>query len=283
MSLENPQLEDGHLKIANVVAEVLAHTQLSGHESRVLWLLLRKTYGWSKKTDFISLSQWVEGTGLSKSHVVDTLNRLVARRIICKAIPENRNATTQEYWFNKHSDQWQPFPKTGTFPKSGMLPFPKSGHTTARVLTTEKYLKDLVEQSQLDPSLTPSKPKRKAKDVSPEVTEVLAYLNAKTGSKYSVAPDLVARFKQGATVIQAKTIIDKKVAEWGGTEMAPWLKPSTLFCKKHFDEYLNQPGIQTASSRRLVPVPVLTPEQEEKHKKDRRAWLFDEKLKEEAR
>lgn len=283
VSLSNPQLEDGHLKIANVVAEVLAHTQLSGHESRVLWLLLRKTYGWSKKTDFISLSQWVEGTGLSKSHVVDTLNRLVTRRLICKAVPENRNATAQEYWFNKHSDQWKPFPKSGTFPKSGMLPFPKSGHTTAINTTTEKYLKDLVEQSELDHPVNPPKPKRKTKDVSPEVTEVLAYLNVKTGSKYSVAPDLVARFKQGATVEQAKAIIDKKVAEWAGTEMAPWLKPSTLFCKKHFDEYLNQPGIQTISSRRSVPVPVLTPEQDAKHKAKARSWFMNENAKEEAR
>lgn len=136
MSLENPQLEDGHLKIVNAVAEALAHTQLSGHESRALWFLFRKTYGWSKKTDVISLSQWMEGTGLSKSHVVDTLNRLVVRRIIRKSVPENGNKKRQEYWFNKHADQWKPFPKTGTFPKSGIISFPKTGHTTTRKDTT---------------------------------------------------------------------------------------------------------------------------------------------------
>jgi uncharacterized phage protein (TIGR02220 family) len=135
----------------------------------------------------------------------------------------------------------------------------------------------------LDAPLPPPKPKRKTKDMSPEIMEVLTYLNAKIGSKYSVASDLVARFKQGATVEQAKAIIDKKVAEWAGTEMAPWLKPSTLFCKKHFDEYLNQPGIQTASFRRPVPVPMLTPEQDAKHKAKARSWFMDEKAKQEAR
>ena len=138
MSLISPQLEDGHLKIANSIAEALAHTQLSGHESRVLWFLFRKTYGWSKKADVISLSQWMEGTGLSKSHVVDTLNRLVVRRIIRKAVPEIRNKKSQEYWFNKHANEWKSFPKTGTFPKSGIISFPKSGHTTTRKNTTTK-------------------------------------------------------------------------------------------------------------------------------------------------
>jgi phage replication O-like protein O len=280
MSLENPQLEDGHFKIAIGIAEALARTQMSGHESRVLWFLFRKTYGWNKKRDFISLSQWMEGTGLTKSHVVDTLNRLVKRKVIFKTVPENRNARAQEYGFNKHYGEWKPFPKTGTFPKSGMLSFPKTGPTIYKVLTTEKYLKDIVEQSRLDAPL-PSKPKRKTKDVNPAVSEVLAYLNQKTGSKYSVAPDLVARFKQGATITQAKSIIDKKVTEWSDTEMAPWLKPSTLFCKKHFDEYLNQPTKYT-TTKTQVPGEKMTPEQDVQHRRKMRQWLYDEKLKEEA-
>ena len=123
---------------------------------------------------------------------------------------------------------------------------------------------------------------RKSKDTDPFVQEVLTYLNLKIGSKYSVAPDLVARFKQGATVDQAKAIIDKKVVEWAGTEMAPWLKPSTLFCKKHFDEYLNQPGVQSLG-KPAIPVPIWTEEQDLKHKEQARRWISDDSKKEEAR
>ena len=93
--------------------------------------------------------------------------------------------------------------------------------------------------------------KKRTKDVLPEVTEVLAYLNAKIGTHYSVSPDLSARIRAGASVAQAEQIIDKKVAEWQGTEMARYLRPSTLFCAKHFDEYLNQPVTVPVGSRHV--------------------------------
>ena len=103
------------------------------------------------------------------------------------------------------------------------------------------------------PGLAEGKPREQKckKGILPEVTEVLAYLNAKIGTRYSVSPDLAARIRAGATVEQAKQIIDKKVAEWQGTEMARYLRPSTLFCAKHFDEYLNQPVTVPLGSRHV--------------------------------
>ena len=44
--MASPQREDGHLDLANDIVEKLAKTQLSGYESRILWALLRKTWGW---------------------------------------------------------------------------------------------------------------------------------------------------------------------------------------------------------------------------------------------
>jgi uncharacterized phage protein (TIGR02220 family) len=70
--------------------------------------------------------------------------------------------------------------------------------------------------------------------------EAMAYLNAKVGSRFLVSPDLEARLAKGATLDQVKTVIDKKFEEWNGTEQQVYLRPSTLFCKKHFNEYLNQ-------------------------------------------
>lgn len=48
-----------------------------------------------------------------------------------------------------------------------------------------------------------------------------------------------ARFADGFTAADFKTVIDNKVAEWKGTEMAKYLRPETLFGTK-FESYLNQ-------------------------------------------
>ena len=47
-----------------------------------------------------------------------------------------------------------------------------------------------------------------------------------------------ARLKEGFTVDNFKTVIDKKCAEWLGTEFEQYLRPATLFGTK-FEGYLN--------------------------------------------
>ena len=54
--MANPQTENGHIKIANEIIEAITRTNLSAHESRVLWYIIRKTYGFNKKMDWMALS-----------------------------------------------------------------------------------------------------------------------------------------------------------------------------------------------------------------------------------
>ena len=96
--MTGPQLEDGYLKIAVDLASALARLRLSGYQSRCLWFLIRKTYGWDKPRDVISLNQWVYGTGLKKSHVSRTLKELVERNIVTK--------NGKEYGLQKNPDKW---------------------------------------------------------------------------------------------------------------------------------------------------------------------------------
>ena len=78
-----------------------------------------------------------------------------------------------------------------------------------------------------------------------QVAEIIAYLNDKLHTKYSAksaanARLIIARLKDGYTVENFKTVIDKKYSEWNGTEFATYLRPQTLFGNK-FDNYLNAP------------------------------------------
>ncbi|HID99981.1 MAG TPA: replication protein, partial [Thiotrichaceae bacterium] len=84
--MASPQLENGYVRIANELVEALARTHLSSHESQILWALWRKTYGWHKKSDRISLAQFATATGLRKDVCSRTLTRLIERKIIDKNV-----------------------------------------------------------------------------------------------------------------------------------------------------------------------------------------------------
>lgn len=105
----NPQIEDGHIDIANEIAEALAKINLSAYESRILWVIWRKTYGWHKKMDRISVTQFQATTGLKRWHVSRTLSELIKRNIVTR-IGDNRIIT---YSFQKDYTKWKAVTKRG--------------------------------------------------------------------------------------------------------------------------------------------------------------------------
>jgi phage replication O-like protein O len=99
------QIENGNFaRIHNDISERLAHTDLNGSEFRCLWFLLRKTYGFQKKEDDISYSQFSEGTKLDRRNVMRSLEKMVQRCIIYRR--ENGNNRPQTWGFNKYFEQW---------------------------------------------------------------------------------------------------------------------------------------------------------------------------------
>ena len=74
--MSSPQVENGHTRLANEIMEALCRFRIPGVERQVLDAILRKTYGWHKKKDAISLSQFVQMTGISKSHIIHALKSL---------------------------------------------------------------------------------------------------------------------------------------------------------------------------------------------------------------
>lgn len=75
-------------------------------------------------------------------------------------------------------------------------------------------------------------------------TPVVTYLNEKAGTKYRASSAktqkvIHARVAEGFTLEDFMAVIDKKTAEWMGTEWEKFLRPETLFGPK-FESYLNQ-------------------------------------------
>ena len=101
-------------------------------------------------------------------------------------------------------------------------------------------------------------------DVDKSHFEIIEYLNLKTGSKFkpTTKPYVQAirsRLKEGYTVDDFKTVIDKKCREWQGTKLEKYLTPKTLFAPSHFDTYLNsnETATMTDTERKVAELHAL--------------------------
>jgi phage replication O-like protein O len=101
--MSKPELEKGFTRLANELMEALCRTNLAKYESRILWTVLRKTYGYQKKMDEISLSQFSKATGIDKPNVHRTLKLLIRRRII---VSEPQVPGKIFYGLQTDYDQW---------------------------------------------------------------------------------------------------------------------------------------------------------------------------------
>jgi len=131
--MANPQAEDGHVDLANEIVEEFYNLQLSGNQWRLLWVIIRQTYGWHKKTDRISISFFERRTRLKRRHVVRALNDMVERKIITK----NDTTFISTYGFQKDYSKWDSLPKK-TCAKNGNGSLPKMTPTKEIKETTQK-------------------------------------------------------------------------------------------------------------------------------------------------
>jgi phage replication O-like protein O len=140
--MANPQKEDGHTRIANEIMEALGHIRIPGEAMQVLWVILRQTYGWNKKTDAISLSQFMKKTGLLRQHVADNIKKLIKMNIITEkgyAITEKGNELGKVFEFNKDYDKWTPLPKKVTPALNTVTPAPNTVHAPNTVQIGTEY------------------------------------------------------------------------------------------------------------------------------------------------
>lgn len=81
-----------------------------------------------------------------------------------------------------------------------------------------------------------------------DFSEVISHLNTALGfegaqgfkaTTKNTQSFIRARLKEGFTIEDFKTVIDKKSRQWlNNPEMRKFLRPATLFCAKHFESYL---------------------------------------------
>ena len=101
------------------------------------------------------------------------------------------------------------------------------------------------------------------------VRQIVDHLNEKAGTKYMASSratvELIkARLNERWTVEDHIKVIDNMTAAWkGDPKMEEYLRPSTLFARAHFEEYLNRKPTARTGANRFQNFPA---RQDQQHK-----------------
>ena len=107
------QIDNGNFtRIHNEILEHLVSANLNGTELAVVLFVLRKTYGFNKLQDEISLSQFTNAIPVSKETICSALYKLQLVKII-RLVKKGSSKLCSNLWaFNKNYDTWQLVKKT---------------------------------------------------------------------------------------------------------------------------------------------------------------------------
>lgn len=140
MPSDGPQLEDGYTKIANELLEAFAKIRLRGQEAQIVHAVMRKTYGFNKKSDAISFGQLSEATGINRRKVIMLVQSLVSKKVLGSAHNGTRNPST--IWINKHYSEWLHSAHKGTSAQKDTIPSAHKGTSASAHKGTHKRKKE---------------------------------------------------------------------------------------------------------------------------------------------
>ncbi|EAT0596064.1 replication protein [Salmonella enterica] len=201
-------LDDGFTRIANEILEAVMHAGLSQHQLLVFMAVMRKTYGFNKKSDWVSNEQLSELTGILPHKCSSAKSALVKRGILTQ--------TGRVIGINKTVSEWSSLPVKGTekkpylekvnLPESGKKSLPESGNG---YYPNQVNTKDTITKDSKDNSNKPPKPPR-AVSFDASSVQLPDWLSSFTWSSWvEYRRDLKKPIKSQQTVTQAINLLDR--------------------------------------------------------------------------
>ncbi|WP_079987678.1 replication protein [Salmonella enterica] len=201
-------LDDGFTRIANEILEAVMHAGLSKHQLLVFMAVMRKTYGFNKKSDWVSNEQISELTGILPHKCSAAKSVLVKRGILTQ--------TGRVIGINKTVSEWSSLPEKGTekkpylkkvnLPESGNKSLPESGNG---YYPNQVNTKDTITKDSKDNSNNPPKSPRVVSFDASSV-QLPDWLSSITWSSWvEYRRDLKKPIKSQQTVTQAINLLDR--------------------------------------------------------------------------
>lgn len=151
MEYKHLQVENGNFtRIINPLIDALIKVPFKGCELAVAFFIIRKTYGFNKKEDEISLSQFENGIKKTRPSVVKALKNLKLVNIAKLVKTGNSKKQSNTWAINKYIDTWE-LVKTAKLVKH-RKPTSKAAHkelvkAALHTKDIKDRVKDIAEQS----------------------------------------------------------------------------------------------------------------------------------------
>jgi phage replication O-like protein O len=240
------KLKPNFTPVPNVVFDSIMRTLASG-PLKVLLAVCRYTYGWGKQADRISLGQLAEMTNMNRSNVHRAAKQLGSLLFVKPGNPSKNEAS--EYRLNVEISDTDLLSLRQQEPLSTrQQPVVRPVVTSATIQRNPK--KEEKNDAKASASVTHKRSGRLTRgagippELQPTVSSIVAKINELAGTHYrDDKPDalrnLLDRLRDGQTEAECLTVVEGRHAAWAGNEkMLEYLRPSTLFAKKHFEDYL---------------------------------------------
>lgn len=102
------QLEHGHTRIAHPILEALSLAPFNASQLKVALVVIRETYGWSRKEAPISQTQFQAATGLHRDTVKNALRELTGEGVV-RVVREATFTDPAVYRLQKDPEEWGRF------------------------------------------------------------------------------------------------------------------------------------------------------------------------------
>ena len=158
MKNKTPQLEKGFIQIAsgkeeNDILMALIKQRLNATQYQIMLLVIRKTWGFKKKEDWISLTQFEKYLSKSRASVCKEIKQLVKNNLLVK---KSILGVRASYHINKDFTKWKPLVKKTRLvnkirltSKQNKTQLVKKSIHTKDTITKETYTKDNTPQAEL--------------------------------------------------------------------------------------------------------------------------------------
>ena len=103
--MANPKLENGYTRIAHELLEQIVLADFSGAEFKILFAIVRQTYGYQKKSAAISMMQFSDMCGLHETTVSKTMKKLIEKKVV-EEVSSPGFAKRREVAINKNYTEW---------------------------------------------------------------------------------------------------------------------------------------------------------------------------------
>ena len=104
--MASPQTENGFTSIANELMDAIPQYKFNGTQFRILFVVLRYTYGFQRKSHELSLTFLANKTGIHKQQIKRELDILIQNNVLVEASAPTFNKT-RSICFNKNYEEWQ--------------------------------------------------------------------------------------------------------------------------------------------------------------------------------